>query len=189
MESSISEIVPGLFIGNLWSTYRADFLLQNNIKSILSVNDAFQALWTRQSFTDLIANDRHLQLFCLDSQTQDLLKYFQQGCDFIEESLSHGHVLVHCVHGKSRSATFVIAYLMRRQHRSLSAVLADVQQKRSRVKPSENFLAQLEVWDQVKYQIWEDGDGKVPKAPYAALLKEKGLIAEMPAKPADLSDW
>lgn len=98
-------------------------------------------------------------------------------------------MLVHCVHGRSRSATFVIAYLMRQQRRSLSAVLADVQQKRSVIRPSENFLAQLEVWDQVKYNIWEDEDRKVPKAPYAALVKEKGLIGEMPAKPADLGDW
>lgn len=188
-QPSISEIVPGIIIGNLWSTYKVDLLRQNQIKSILSVNDVSQGVWTRPSFTDLITDERHLRIFCLDSQKQDLLIYFRQACDFIEESLSHGRVLVHCVHGRSRSATFVIAYLMRQQRRSLSAVLADVQQKRSVIRPSENFLAQLEVWDQVKYNIWEDEDRKVPKAPYAALVKEKGLIGEMPAKPADLGDW
>ena len=52
-------------------------------------------------------------------------------CDFIDESLSYGGVLVHCEHGVSRSAASVIAYLMRQQHAPLAAVLADVQQKRT----------------------------------------------------------
>ena len=156
---------------------------------ILSVNDYFQALQTRKSFTDLITADRHLQIFCLDLPTQDLLVHMRRVCDIIEESLSHGRVLVHYVHGISRSTTFVITYLMRRQHSPLAAVLTDVRQKRPQVKPSKNFLAQLEVWDQVGYNNWEDEDVKVPKALYVSLLEERGLTDKLPAKAADLDDW
>ncbi len=188
-QPSISEIVPGLFIGNLWTTYSVNFLEQHHIKSILSVNDESHALWGVENFTALIPAARHRRIFCLDNHTQDLLLHMREACDFIEESLPHGNVLVHCVHGRSRSATFVIAYLMRQRRRSLSEILAEVQQKRSRVKPSENFLAQLEVWGQVEYEIWEDENKKMPKEPYAMLLKEKGLTGELPKKPANLEDW
>lgn len=144
-EPSISEIVPGLFIGNLWASSNVDFLRQNHIRSILSVNDCNHIKWAQPCFTELFPVERHLRIFCHDSSNQDLLIHMRRVCDFIDESLSHGRVLVHCVLGISRSATFVIAYLMRQQHSPLVAILADVRQKRPRVKPSANFLAQLEV--------------------------------------------
>ena len=78
---------------------------------------------------------------------------------------------------------------MRLQRRPLRDVLADVQKQRPRVKPSANFLAQLEVWEQLGYEPWEDSERRVPKAAYAKLVEEKGLTPDMPARPADLRDW
>lgn len=101
-------------------------------------------------------------------------------------------VLVHCDQGISRSATIVIAYLMSRRGAKLEDALAAVHAKR-KVKPIANFMAQLEVWEQVRYQIWEDAEKRVPKAPYAAyrekraaLLKEKGLTGNEPIGPINL---
>ena len=71
---------------------------------------------------------------------------------------------MHCVQGVSRSAAFVIAYLMRRNRRSVDEVLADVKLRR-KVRPSENFMTQLELWGQMEYEIWEDEEKKGPKAP------------------------
>ena len=173
----MSEITPGLFIGDWWSSHRVQGLRQHQIKSILSVNDRPAALWSRDSFTSLINEDRHLKIFCLDSSNQDLLIHMYRACEFIETSLGHGGVLVHCQRGVSRSASFVIAYLMRRDRRSLKEVLADVKLKR-KVWPSENFRTQLDLWGQMKYKVWKDEEKKVPKARYAKLLREKGLTAE-----------
>ena len=84
--------------------------------------------------------------------------------------------MVHCVHGISRSTAFVVAYLMRKDRRSRDEVLADVKMKR-KVRPSENFMTQLDLWGKMEYDVWEDSEEKVPKAPYAKLLKEKDLTA------------
>ena len=65
-------------------------------------------MWARKSFNAQIATRRHTRIWCLDSTIQDLLLRFTQACDFIEESLKHGAVLVHFSGGISRSATFVI---------------------------------------------------------------------------------
>ena len=182
----ISEITPGLFIGDVGSSWNANGLRQHQIKSILSVNDEPTAMWRRASFTSIITQDRRLKMFCLDSSHQDLLVHMRRACEFIETSLAHGGVLVHCVQGVSRSTTFVIAYLMRRDRRGLDEVLADVKLKR-KVRPSENFMTQLGLWGQMEYEIWEDEEKKVPKAPYAKLLKEKGLTAVLPPSAAEIA--
>jgi len=98
-------------------------------------------------------------------------------------------VLVHCRMGISRSATVVIAYLMRKTGKPLDEVLQDVQGKR-KIKPNPNFMAQLRVWGDVAYHVWDDEDRSVPKEPYrlylgvrAAKLKKKGLTGDEPTWP------
>lgn len=90
---------------------------------------------------------------------------------------------MHCEQGVSRSTAFVIAYLMRRDRRGLDEVLADVKLKR-KVRPSENFQTQLRLWGEMEYEVWEDEEEKMPKAPYARLVEEKGLTAILPPSAA-----
>ena len=180
-EPSASEIIPGLFIGNIYSSFHAAFLQEHNIKSVLSVIHESWAMWGRESFNAQIGTGRHMRIWCLDSNTQDLLLHFTQACDFIEESLKYGTVLVHCSEGVSRSAAFVIAYLMRKERRGVQEGLAEVKEKRNQVRPSKNFLAQLEVWRELDYDVWEDKDKKMPKIAYAKILEDKKLTVKIPS--------
>jgi dual specificity phosphatase 12 len=124
-------------------------------------------------------------------------------CDFIDqvrrpeqalpEQPATGTVLLHCDKGVSRSGTILIAYLMRKQGKTRDAVLADVREKWRRIKPSANFMDQLDVWEKVGYKIWEDEKGEVPKEEYkaykarrAAALKAKGLTGNEPMRPLTL---
>lgn len=91
--------------------------------------------------------------------------------------------------GVSRSATVMIAYLMRKRGATLEEVMNDVKKKR-KIKPNPNFLEQLKVWEETKYEIWDDKETKVPKEPYrlylerrAERLKEKRLTGNEPISP------
>ena len=89
-------------------------------------------------------------------------------CEFIDHMLHSepaGAVLVHCEYGVSRSPTIVIAYLMWKRGLKFEDALAMVKEKR-KIKPSANFTKQLQIWEQVGYEIWENSETKVPKAPY-----------------------
>jgi dual specificity phosphatase 12 len=130
---------------------------------------------------------------CLDTKTQDLLVRIPEICDFIHQ-MRHGeekhNVLVHYHKGISRSATVILAYLMRSYRQPLDAVLASVKAIR-RVRPNSNFMEQLAVWAEVEYEIWEDEVKTVPKPPYAAYLVKraerlaaKGLTGDEPTYPA-----
>lgn len=101
-------------------------------------------------------------------------------------------IMIHCDLGISRSPTVIIAYLIRKYGMKREGVQAFVQTKQ-RVKPSANLTRQLQVWEQVEYQVWEDEERTVPKAPYqaflddrAALLKKKGLTGNDPLAPLRL---
>ncbi|MCJ1367717.1 hypothetical protein MMC16_006851 [Acarospora aff. strigata] len=217
---SISEIEPGLFIGNATSSHHTLTLRNNHITAIVSLVNARLIPWTLAQNRELVPKDRHLWIECVDSSTQDILVHMGNICDFIDRMFlprvqppsstlpsqpnpdTHveaspsaqppGGVLVHCDQGISRSTTIVVAYLMRKHGAKREDVLAAVRAKR-KVRPSPNFMAQLEVWEQVGYQIWEDGEGKIPKEPYrayterrAADLKAKGLTGNEPMRPLNL---
>ena len=89
-------------------------------------------------------------------------------------------VLVHCHAGISRSATVVMAYLMRKKQQPFREVWAQVKSKRRLVNPNDGFLEQLKIWDEVGYEIWQDKEKRVPKEPYRAFLERqaKGLLLE-----------
>lgn len=59
-----------------------------------------------------------------DVEGENLEQYFEDSFEFIEKCKREGgRVFVHCNFGKSRSVTFVAAYIMRSQVRSLPSQL------------------------------------------------------------------
>ena len=128
-------------------------------------------MWRREIFANLI----DLQLFTLDSSRQDLLVHMRQACESFGASLPHGGVLVHCVHNIPRSSAFVMAYLMREERRSLTEGLADMRQKRRSVKPSENFLAQLEVMGSGGIQYMGRGEQEGAESVMCRITEGEGI--------------
>lgn len=89
-----------------------------------------------------------------DLPEEDLLSHFVSSNDFIEEGLAKdGAVLVHCYRGRSRSATVVVAFLMRKHGYSAERALSKVRGKREIVQPHESFLAQLKLYENMDFCI------------------------------------
>lgn len=185
---SISEIRPHLFIGNLYSTLDPKTLRANNITAIVSLMDARHGKWGTPSIRSIVPEANHLYMPCLDSSTMDLLPFMSDVCNFIEGNSCRNdtNVLVHCREGISRSASIVIAYLMRKHNMSLDEALAEVKERR-KVRPSSNFVGQLRVWEALGYQVWQDKEGKIAKREYQdfldarlCLLKSMGLTGNEP---------
>lgn len=84
-----------------------------------------------------------------DRVDQNITKYLEEACAFIEQHRSQGqNVLVHCFEGKSRSATVVIAYLIKYHSMSFDEALSFVRGKRPGIKPNTGFVEQLKKWAQ-----------------------------------------
>jgi protein phosphatase slingshot len=83
-----------------------------------------------------------------DDDTTQLLKYWDDTFKYINKAKNeNGKVLVHCKMGISRSASVVVAYAMKLHHWSLPRSREFVKKKRTCVKPNDNFLKQLEIYE------------------------------------------
>lgn len=68
-----------------------------------------------------------------DTEHQSISKYFPTVFDFMEKNRLRTNVLVHCYSGISRSAAFIIAYLMRKYKYSVNQSLLMIKQRKRRV--------------------------------------------------------
>lgn len=108
--SDINEIIPRLFLGNIWST-SPESLRKNNIQCILNVSspetDANRG-------PNKIVIEYKLVLPIEDNEEQKNKmrnEIIPQALDFINKHREH-RILIHCSAGRSRSATVLIAWLM-----------------------------------------------------------------------------
>lgn len=171
----ITKIEDGLYLGDSVSSRRSEILREHNIAAVVPVSHARWVHWIQPWYKEIIPDDRHIFIPANDSMTQDLLPHLTYICDFIHEHQSHGYsVLVHCDKGVSRSATVLVAYLMRSHRLSLDKAMTLVKEKR-KIKPNDNFTEQLEVWDATRYNVWVDSvqDPPTPKAEYAIFLSKR----------------
>ncbi|KAH8926314.1 phosphatases II [Atractiella rhizophila] len=76
-----------------------------------------------------------------------MFKALPEATEFIKEGLRRGNVLVHCFQGVSRSATVVIAFMMREKGWTYEEALKYVVGKRDGVKPNEGFVKILKKWE------------------------------------------
>lgn len=86
-----------------------------------------------------------------DSVDHRICEHSADSVRFIAEAMEKqaGHVLIHCKHGQSRSATIAAAYLLydsqqKGTPKTVQEVLADLKHCRPRVSPNEGFLKRLQ---------------------------------------------
>ena len=99
---------------------------------------------------NLPKNIKELHLKIKDSETFDILNYFDTANEFINKcKLMGGICLVHCKLGVSRSTTFVIAYLIKYANLTTDDAFAFVKSKRSSIKPNDGFMRQLYMYEKI----------------------------------------
>lgn len=116
-----------------------------------------------------------------DTPDADLLSKLGEACDWIEDVLarSDGGVLVHCQQGISRSASMVIAYIMRKQELDHQKALDKVRYRRGLVRPNLGFQRQLRLWQEMDCNIYEpdpDAEGQLRKKAQYVKWKEDAKL-------------
>ncbi|EMP25788.1 Dual specificity protein phosphatase 10 [Chelonia mydas] len=136
--AELSPILPFLFLGNERDAQDLERMLSLNVGHVLNVTTHLP-LYHAQS-----GHLRYKRLPATDNSRQDLRQYFEEAFEFIEEAHQRGKgVLIHCQAGVSRSATIVIAYLMKHTLMTMSDAYKYVKGKRPIISPNLNFMGQL----------------------------------------------
>ncbi len=95
--------------------------------------------------------DTHVQVSVEDIDYSNLRVHFDTVADRIaREARRGGRTLVHCMAGVSRSATLVLAYLIKHQKMSLSQAYDLVRSKRPCIQPNLGFWRQLIAYEEAR---------------------------------------
>ncbi|XP_018323402.2 dual specificity protein phosphatase MPK-4-like [Agrilus planipennis] len=145
---SVDEIEINLYLGNLSAATDINNLKRLNINRILSIDSCPlpRKILELKSITNMF-----IQLS--DLPKEDLLSRLDDTYAFICEGLQSGAVLVHCFYGVSRSATVVIAYLMKKYQLAYGEAFEKVKMKRSIVFPNQGFISQLMLYKDMGYKV------------------------------------
>jgi protein-tyrosine phosphatase len=92
---------------------------------------------------------KYLRIPIFDNRGEDIVSRMETAHRFIDEGKHYGGVLVHCVKGVSRSASFVMGYLMKTNDMTLDEALEYVKMMRPIVSPNEAFMTQLRTYEQL----------------------------------------
>jgi hypothetical protein len=144
----INAVEDNLYIGSLLAANRvacnASLQRRYGISRILSIgciidesNDAVCTTPTQE-----------VERFCypdvLDKPEVSLFRYFAEWAEIINASITRDcGILVHCVHGQSRSASAVLAYMILRKYMSAKDACTHLKQRRPQLCVNPGFLCQL----------------------------------------------
>ncbi|CAG9854747.1 unnamed protein product [Phyllotreta striolata] len=145
---SIDMIEENLYLGGLAAAKNQETLKKYNITHILTIDICpLPRNITEQK--NLVT--KFIQLS--DQPKEDLLSYFDETDLFIKEGMAKGSVLVHCYFGVSRSATVVIAHIMKKHQLNYYEAFEKVKSKRKIVFPNLGFVYQLKLYKEMAYNI------------------------------------
>ena len=133
------ELIPNLFIGSIGTASNLKILKETGITHIVCAAKGVEAYYPNK-FT-------YLKLDLLDTENEDIKKYFDEAGEFINKALKEkGKVLVHCHAGISRSSTICLAYIIKYKKIGYDKAIKMVREKRSKISPNVGFEKQLTMY-------------------------------------------
>ena len=136
--STIDQILPRLYLSNDYVARNRKILNDNKITHILNLTSNIPNMYEPEIV--------YKKIIIFDFESQNISTYFDEAYEFIDEALNDekNAVLVHCNAGISRSASFIIAYLMKKNlFKSYREALNYTRRKRAIVSPNKGFERQL----------------------------------------------
>jgi dual specificity phosphatase 12 len=148
MQTSVDQIIPNLWVGNIYSAHNTDFLQNNNIKLVVNCTPNME-------FTNLEINKIRIPVnddLKLESNKK-LLAYGIKVVDYIKEALDNNvGVLVHCMAGIQRSTSIVAIYLMKYYGFNLDESINYIKSRRPiAFNNNVNFGAALKIYEKKNY--------------------------------------
>ncbi|KAF7356106.1 Phosphatases II [Mycena venus] len=136
------EAMCALYVGSMAAVHDVELLREHDITHLVQV---LEVPWIPQADDDGFTYHR---IDIEDRSSAALQPHLEAACNYIRASLARGdNVLVHCQQGVSRSASIVIAYLIRDRSMTYDDAFDLVKQRRQCIKPNSGFVKALREWE------------------------------------------
>ncbi|KAI9209360.1 protein-tyrosine phosphatase-like protein [Polychytrium aggregatum] len=146
VDTGLVEVIPSLYISSLKPASSVDILYQNRITHVLAVGLNMQSPFPNLCKYKIVSLE--------DSAEANLLECLPSAIEYISQAISKdGRVLVHCVAGISRSASIIVAYLMKAQKLEYEQALEILHQQHPRAEPNSGFEEQLRLFAELNYVV------------------------------------
>lgn len=129
-----AKILDNLYIGSIYSAH-SDSLRYHKFDAVINASCEIEATKTHTNY---------MKIEISDCEKEFIFSYFDVVNDFIK---SKNRVLLHCGAGISRSATFVLAYLVGECKFPLIEAIKHVKSMRATICPNDGFLVQLILYE------------------------------------------
>lgn len=140
-DSQMALVLSGLYMGSQDAAEDTDILHKHSITHVLS-------LGVKPIILDETLTHMYVQL--LDLPESNLISSLDQCFTFIDNAIQTGGcVFVHCNAGISRSASVVIAYLMKKQGMRYQQAFLYLKEKRTTISPNPGFAQQLKDYEKM----------------------------------------
>ncbi|XP_028278697.1 dual specificity phosphatase DUPD1-like [Parambassis ranga] len=144
----VNQVWPCIYIGDEKTALERMGLKELGVTHVLN---AAEGKWNNVLTGADYYSDVDIQYYGVeadDKPTFNISQYFYPAAQFIHKALNQpqNKVLVHCVMGRSRSATLVLAYLMMKHSLTVVDAIEHVRQRRC-ILPNHGFLKQLRALD------------------------------------------
>ena len=138
----ITEIIDKIFLGSYLSSKNYQELEKKNIKYILNCASECKNLFENK-------NIKYLKLDIKDQNDFPIENFFEQGSQFIQESINNndGNILIHCMEGKSRSTSILMAYLIKYKNENTNSAYKILKAKRKLTMPNLGFMYKLREYE------------------------------------------
>jgi len=142
----LTQVLSQLYIGTEEDAQQAEKLLDLGITHIISIVGGGR-------YKDLYPN--HMYIPLRDNGSSNLLEELENSYDFTMESQEPDNKLfVHCKLGQNRSASFVIAFLMKSRNQSLYEAYSFLKEKRELIHPHKKYMEQLRQLDLELHKVY-----------------------------------
>ena len=164
----LSLVAPGILVSGASAARNLDLLRSSGVTHIINCAATLCPNHYPENF-------RYLSLPLADSLREDISFAFYDAIDFILEAQAvGGSVLIHCMHGVSRSASIAIAYIIWSQACSYEDAFASVRNSRPTINPNIGSACALLAWQASvvdvrsrKLEVWA-------VLPYTRILTSQG---------------
>ncbi|CAF0720924.1 unnamed protein product [Rotaria sp. Silwood1] len=134
----ITEVIDNLYISGLESRQA---ILTKGIRCVINIS-------SECPMQDLGPTVEYEKVSILDLPTTSIQPYFDRLTARIHQNLQQGKkTLVHCYVGRSRSATIILAYLMKYKQMSLREAFHYLRARRHIIGPNFGFIKQLIMYE------------------------------------------
>lgn len=133
-------VLSGLYLGTEEHAKQETLLKSIGVTHILAVHETAKRYFPK-SFDYLILQAR-------DKKDENLAEYFKDAYQYIHNArTNNGIVFVHCLAGRSRSPSLIIAYLMQSEFISFSEAFKRVLASKIDIQPNTGFVHQLRQYE------------------------------------------